>query len=218
MQFNDVVVEKAEAGCLYAYLSFENSMAKIGVYLANRNIRMPEPTRSQIRQFPFLAEVNPVIISNNILLPYLVAAIEDYFKNTFIALLRYSPKKLSILKNAKILPEDLDSIASNELTVFDAIVRTMSFQNVNKLCASFKQLDDRLDIYGILQKPYRRRKETFFKSLERIFSSRHSLIHQNQMVIDYLTADVERDVRYVREAIRRIYDGIQRHHRWRKIY
>lgn len=52
--------------------------------------RHPERKRKGIG-FPF--DLEPRTLANNLLAPFLVAAIEDYFKSTFVALLRYSNRK-----------------------------------------------------------------------------------------------------------------------------
>ncbi len=53
------------------------------------------------------------------------------------------------------MPEDLLAISNKELTVETAITKTMSFQNIGKICAYFRDLDTRLDLAGTLKKPYK---------------------------------------------------------------
>ena len=89
----------SESGCSLAFERFEASVSRAELYLSNR--RFPD----QFRAFPFadlLATYSPWILSNNLLLPFLVSVLEDYFKSTFVALLKYSARKESVFKSARL--------------------------------------------------------------------------------------------------------------------
>lgn len=201
--------EKDESGCFIAYRNFRNNIVTANIYLDSREIKFGiELTSEIIKDYPFIASIHPIIISNNILIPYIVSCVEDYFKSSYIALLKYSNKKISVLKNSRILPEDLLSISKGELTVEMAITKTMSFQNINKINSYFRDLDNSLDISGTLKKPFRRRKRSLFDSINNIFEQRHLLIHQNTVSSDYTTEKITKDINDVKEAIKRVYKKI----------
>ena len=206
---------KAEAGCYMAFSNFISSMAKAFIYLSDRETsHQIKVTSELIKNAPIIASMHPTIISNNLIVPYFVSCIEDYFKNTYVALLKYSDKKLGILKNARILPDDLLSISNNILTVEMAAAKTMSFQNIHKICAYFRDLDTKLDLAGTLKKPYKRRKKSLFDVLNNIFEQRHLLIHRNIMMIDYSRENAMKDLEDIRAAIERIYKKIIDTYNW----
>jgi hypothetical protein len=211
---------KAEAGCYMAYSNFTSSMSKAFIFLDNRETNhQVELTPELIKNVPFVAAMHPIIISNNLIVPYFVSCIEDYLKNTYIALLQYSDKKLGILKGSRILPDDLLSISNNQLTVEMAITKTMSFQNIHKICSYFRDLDTKLDLAGTLKKPYKRRKKSLFDTLNGIFEQRHLLIHRNIMIIDYSRENAVKDLEDIRAAIERIYKKLIDTYNWHdKIY
>lgn len=60
-------------------------------------------------------------------MPFLVAAVEDYFKSTFVALLRYAPKKASFLKGVRSQGDQLLAIADGKHTVEEQVVETLPF-------------------------------------------------------------------------------------------
>ena len=211
----DIERTNAEAGCYRAYSNFHNNEARVSIYIYNRDIKFePKLTSELIRDYPFIAEIHPLALSNNIVVPFIVSSIEDYFKSTYIALLKYSDKKLSVLKNSRILPEDLLSISNNEMSVETAITKTMSFQNINKINSYFRDLDTRLDISGTLKRPYRRRRKSLYDTLNEIFERRHLLIHRNIVTANYTTDEVIKDIENVRVAIKRVYKKIIDTYSW----
>jgi len=98
----------------------------------------------------------------------------------------------------------------------EAATKSMSFQNIGKISTYFKELDKRYDIHGVLRKPYRRRKETLYEAVERIFNQRHSLIHQANISTTYITEKAKKDVEDIEAAITRVYDMIITENKWSK--
>ena len=193
---------KAEAGCYQAFTNFENNLAKARIYTtyARFDVQMPP-----IGVIPAFDEANPIIISNNLVVPFLVSIVEEFFKSSYIAILRYSDKKIAILKNSRVFPDDLLAISEGSLSVEDAVARSKSFQNIEKIVSNFKDLNRLLDLRGTLKKPYRRRKESLYESIDKLFEQRHSLIHQNYIRIDYTNDKLERDIGNVKVSIERSY-------------
>ena len=48
--------------------------------------------------------MNPRLLPNNLLVPYVIAVWEEYFRATFAVVLKYSTQRRSVLKNAKLSP------------------------------------------------------------------------------------------------------------------
>ena len=150
--------------------------------------------------------------------PFLVSVIEDYFKWTYVALLQYSPKKTSVLKNARFSDDDWEAMSNKLLSAEETAARWMSFQDLQKISKHFKQLDRDLDIMGILKKPYRRRKESLYDGLQRIIEHRHLLIHRGTIFPPYLLEDIQKDLDIVEAAVKRVYDALLTRYRWDKTY
>src|ERR1019366_8747879 len=75
-----------------SYVGFNNAIIKANVYLESRNFKgtIAKETPSGL---DFMDELNPRLLSNNLLLPYVIAIWEDYFRSTFAAALKYSKGK-----------------------------------------------------------------------------------------------------------------------------
>src|ERR1700726_1135761 len=112
------------------------------------------------KAWPVISELNPEVFSNNIIVPYVVSMMEDFLRSTYIALLRYSEKKQSIFKNARLSGEQLTNISNGVLTVEGAVAEMMPFQRLSVVARHFKELDPKIDIAGALKRPFRRRKQT----------------------------------------------------------
>ena len=110
--------EPAQSGCHLAFQRFGANIITAMVYLQSRDFpqHKKEPTG-----LPWADDKNPWIISNNLQLPYFVALIEDYFKSTFIALLRYSENKSSFLKNSRLSSEHLAQISEGNKRIEESI-------------------------------------------------------------------------------------------------
>jgi hypothetical protein len=201
-----------ESGCHLAFERFGSNLIKADIYLMNRTF--PNKQWEQTGVLEFLDELNPRFLSNNLLLPYLVSVLEDYFKSTFIALLRYSPKKEMFLKGVRVSPENLAKISSQELSVEQAVAENLPFQRISAIGQHFKALDSKLDLAGALLKPYRRRKVSLFKSLDALTVRRHDFIHKGVMDITFNDADVKKALNDLEASVVRCYRRITDHYGW----
>ncbi|HEX7679523.1 MAG TPA: hypothetical protein VF713_15430, partial [Thermoanaerobaculia bacterium] len=81
----------AASGCHLAFNRFGTNLIKAAYYHSSRQFAremlMPSP------RFKAMLDFDPRALANNALVPYLVATLEDYFKSSFVAILRYSPRK-----------------------------------------------------------------------------------------------------------------------------
>lgn len=75
----------------------------------------------------------------NVYLSYLCSLIEEFFRATYIALLKYSDKKEKIL-NMKFFPYDMVDISEGLKTVEEVYARTLSFQNIKKWFQILRQI------------------------------------------------------------------------------
>ncbi|MBN1929192.1 MAG: hypothetical protein JW764_06590 [Chlorobiaceae bacterium] len=170
--------EPAQSGCHLAYQRFGANIISAMIYLESRDF--PQHKKEPIGLL-WVDNKNPWIISNNLQLPYFVALLEDYFKSTFIALLRYSDNKNSFLKNGRLSPEHLSQISEGNRRIEESITELMPFQNISTICKNFKQLDKSIDFASILREPFRRRKQSLFTSIEIMVDKRHNIIHRGMI-------------------------------------
>jgi hypothetical protein len=205
-------LQKAEAGCHQAYYRFCDNVETVQLLLRSaEDLGKGFPS---IRGMPELNIANPQTLLANMLVPFLVSVLEEYFRSTYIALLKYSAKRESITANARIGGDELVSVSRGELSFEEAVARTKSFQDIKRICQSFREIDSDLDIGGLLKKPYHRRKESIYETLERVISQRHKFIHMANIDPSYMQNQAKKDIRAVAIGIGRVYQGLIRHHKW----
>jgi hypothetical protein len=212
MRFDSTPPPPAASGCFLAFSRFGGNLIKAHLCHTSRSFpaRYPKPSK----RLGFLNDYDPRVIANNTLMPFVVAASEDYFKSTFIALLRYSPRREAFLKGFRLQGDQLSAIAAGGLSVEEQIAETLPFQNISAVCRHFSSLDPSLDLAGALRKPYRRRKLSLFDSIEALVVSRHDLIHRaliDTTLDDYRVDEILRDVE---AATTRVYKKITDHYGW----
>ena len=174
----------------------------------------------QSQQFPdhppgkwkVLQELDPRILANNTLVPFLVAAMEEYFKATFVALLRYSPRKETFLKGVRLQGDQLVRISDSETTIEDEVADSLSFQRPSAICKNFDALDPKLDLAGVLRKPFRRRKQSLLDSLEAVVVNRHEFIHRATLDMSLSDERITDTIYDLDSAMTRVYRRITSHY------
>lgn len=169
----------SESGTRLAYHRFG-----LNLITANTFFRSREFGKKQVpgkHQLWLDATSNPWIVANNLLVPFVVSIIEDYFRSSYVALLSHSEKRSGVVRAARYFPDQMVAIAEARKTVEEAIAEAQSFQNLGSVCQAIKSLDSRVDLAGALRKPYRRRKKTLYESLEALIEMRHPIVHRAQI-------------------------------------
>jgi hypothetical protein len=164
--------------------------------------------------WPQMRELNPEVFVSNVMSTYLVSALEDYFKSTYIALLTYSDRKASILKGIRLSGEQLSRISGGTLTVEEATAETLPFQRLAAIGRNFADIDPKLDVLAPLKRPYRRRKVNLLERLEYLITRRHALIHGMQLDIDLDREKLEAIIHDLTIGISRVYQQITSHFDW----
>jgi len=127
------------SGCYLSMRRFDWHLSRLERYLMTRSIpKTHESMEFAEKTWPVMSELNPEVFSNNVILPYVVGMMEDFLRSTYIALLRYSEKKQSILKNARLSGEQLTNISNGILTVEGAVAEMMSFQRLSAVARQSK--------------------------------------------------------------------------------
>ena len=201
-----------QAGCHVAFQRFGGNLIRADFYLKNRP-KLGKPW-SQTGVFDFIDQMNPRVVSNNLLLPYLVASLEDYFKSTFVALLKYSDKKPTFLRSARISGDRLAAVAEGTVGVEEAFAEGLPFQNMTAIVEHFRTLDSKLDLNGELRRPVKGRKLTLFESLEGLVALRHEFIHQARVASSFTDKLLARSINDLDTAVVRCYKRITKHYGW----
>lgn len=192
--------EPSAAGCHLAFSSFGSNLIRARKYFDNRNFGEKKEESTNLY---WLDRYNPKLLSNNFIITFLVSIFEDYWKSTFIALLKYSANKEAILKNGRISADRLVQISNGELSVEEGFSESISFARISNVCNQFKILDKKLDFAGLLRKPYRRRKKNLYDTLEEMTEIRNSIIHE-------ASSSIMLDEEYVKDSINILHDSIER--------
>ncbi len=199
------------SGCYLARWRFHNGLGRAHVYLINRKLEGPI-ARDKSSGFDFMDELNPRLLSNNLVVPYMVAVWEEYFRATFAACLRFSQQREAALKRAKLSHADLEKIAVGSRQIERSIAETFSFQRPTMIAENFRLLDQSLDIGGAIKKPYRGRKTTLFQTLETLIERRNELVHTGQLNLKLFDKELKLALSDFTEAVNRSYECIAKHY------
>jgi hypothetical protein len=202
----------AQAGCHLAFQRFGQNLIKADIYLECR--KFVQEQWKHIGKLEWLNQMNPRLLSNNLLLPYLISIIEDYFKSTFIALFKYSNRKETFLKGTRLASEHLSKVSSGECSIEEVIAETLPFQKILAICQHFKVLEPNLDLAGILRKPYRKRKKSLLESLEELVLQRHRFIHRGILDTSFDDRDAKMSLNDIETSVVRCYQRITDYYGW----
>lgn len=128
----------------------------------------------------FTKQLDPNRVLLNGLVPFLVAAIEHFFRECFEILLKYDSGARSILEeqNRKVSFSEASALVRSELTIERIASGWYSFQNLDSIQKAFKE------VFGIdVWKAIRRRKKIGKKmpilsdALANLIGARHGVVH-----------------------------------------
>ncbi|MDZ7650702.1 MAG: hypothetical protein U5K54_28165 [Cytophagales bacterium] len=191
--------EPSAAGCARAFSSFGSNLIRVRQYFDNRAFKREQKTSKHL----FLDRYNPRLFSNNLILPFIISVMEDFWKSTYVALLKYSENKEAILKTSRITADNLVLISQGDSSVEQAFADSMSFARISAVCNHYKSLDKQLDFASVLKKPYRRRKKNLFDTLEEVTEIRNTIIHE-------ASSPIILDDDYIKDVINVLHDSIER--------
>jgi hypothetical protein len=172
-------LSKLASGLFIARSSYHNSLIRPNVYLSSVESSFSELNDSV--GISFIDSMNPKIFSNNLLIPYLAATWEEYLKSSYIVLLKCTNNRERIFKGLKLSGTYLKDVSEGFITVEEAIADGLSFQRPKIVADNFKMIEDKLDIYSVLRKPYKNRKTSLFESIDEIITLRNEFVHSGRM-------------------------------------
>jgi len=205
------------SGCFIARWRFNNALMRAKIYLDFRELK-GDISKDKPSGFGFVDEMNPRLLSNNLLIPYVVAVWEDYFKSTFTAAFRYSTQRELALKRARLTHDQLEQIAAGSRSIERAVAETFTFQRPSAVAEYFKLLDPKLDIAGALRKPYRRRRISLYNSLESLVEGRHEFVHTGTINTGLFDAQLKKSLSDIEIAVDRAYEHIASHYGFTTCY
>lgn len=214
-KFDGPVRQKAEAGAYKAFGFFNSNVQRARHLIGFADLLNDRGYK--IQGIDFMDAHNPRVVTANIVVPFLVSAIEDYLRTLYIALLRYSDNRERIIQNARLQGAELAAIDRGELTVTEAVAKWMSFQDMQKVSAAYKELNPKYDLYGVLRRPYGRYKQSFWEHLNRLIAQRHDLIHRAEIATEYTPLQLKRDLDLTWKALWRVYQELIKVHQWQAV-
>lgn len=205
------LLDKAEAGCYYAADRLFNHFSDLKRAIAI----FPKDSEAE-KAISKIGVISANSINANVYTAYLCSIVEEYFRTTYIALLKYSNKKEKIMSSNKLFEHDLRMVLNGEESIEEAYARTLSFQNIEKICDNFRKLDQKLDISKPLKKSYHRRKESLYESVNRMLEHRHGIIHRLDFNNNYYSNNLSKDINDTIKIIKRVYNYLCEKYNWEK--
>lgn len=168
----------AERGIISIYNFLELKLAAIPTVLPKPYIVAPEGNKNLAT---LLREIDPSTYLYNAMLPYAIAAIEYFFSQVFIVMIRYDARAQSKIakENRRIYMEDVLGISRGEKTIEDLVAGWYSFQSLDGIHRAFADWLD-IDFWAMMRKRKRIRNRTIILSdaLRELIKMRHELIHR----------------------------------------
>jgi hypothetical protein len=128
----------------------------------------------------FSKQLDPRRVVYNALVPFLVAAIEHFFRESFEILLKYDDSARGILQeqNRKLSFAEAIAIERGELTIERVASEWFSFQNLGSIQKAFKEVFA-IDVWKAIRhrKKIRGRLPLLSAALENLIGARHGVVH-----------------------------------------
>lgn len=128
----------------------------------------------------FMKQFDPSRVVYNALVPFLVAVLEHFFRETFEILLKYDlhAQKTIENKNRKVSFSEARAIAEGELTLERVASGWFSFQNVDSIQKAYKEVHG-IDVLKVLRrrKKVRDRLPVLMDALMNLIGARHGVVH-----------------------------------------
>jgi hypothetical protein len=204
------------SGCYLARWRLHDSLMRAHLYLKSRKLE-GDAARDSPHPLLFLDEKNPRLLSNNLLIPFIIAVWEEYYRATFTAVLRSADKREVVLKRSRLNHTLLEKIAV-EKQIERAIAECFSFQRPSMIAENFKLIDPRLDLASPMRKPYRRRRFSLYDSIETLVEGRNAFVHSGEMDMSMFDKRLKIVLSDIVAAVDRSYEYIGAHFKFNPIH
>ncbi len=199
------------SGCFLARWRFHNSLGRAESYLMVRTLQ-GSIAGDKPSGLVYIDQLNPRLLSNNLLVPYMIGVWEEFFRATFTACLRYSKQREAALKRTRLTHSDLEKITIGSVGIERSIAETFSFQRPSSISETFKLIDPKLDLASSLRKPYRGRKINLYDSIEKLVEGRNQLVHSGHLNLKLFDKELKTVLGDLTEAVNRAYNSIAKHY------
>ncbi|RUO75439.1 HEPN domain-containing protein [Idiomarina seosinensis] len=197
------------AGCYLARWRLHNALIKPRIYLQQRGMTQPH-AKEEPTGIGFIDETNPRLFSNNLVLPYMFAVWEAYFRDSFISVLSSSNSREKALKKANLNVAQLEEVASSTVSVEQAVAEHFSFQRPRRISENFRMVASDLDLSSVLKKPYKRRKKSLYAEIDELVSARNEFVHTGSMNTKFTDKKLLRLISDIEAAVDRCYQEFGR--------
>lgn len=186
---------------------FNSAVLKPRIYLDLRNIT-GDIAREEPTGLPWLDDINPRILSNNMILPYLIGCWESYFRNSFISIVKYSDDiSAKALKNCRVSLEEYIKVIRGKANLESVLADSLSFQRPSIISENFRALNPKIDIATWLRKPYHKRRKSLFDSITEIVETRDIIVHTGITDISIFDKQIQSIIKDLIAAVDRVYRG-----------
>lgn len=207
MEFGGDAPSRLSCALYIARWVFHNAMIKPLIYLDTRKLT-GDIAREEPTGLPWMDELNPRVLSHNMLIPYIIACWESYLRQSYIAIMKYAdsiPEKA--LKSFRATPAELLEVVRKESDLAYILADSLSFQRPSIAAENFKQLNSRIDLKRWLSTPYHKRKKSLFDSITELVEIRDMIVHQGSMSQDFNEKKIRMIMDDLAVSADRIYDG-----------
>jgi hypothetical protein len=201
------------SGCFIARWRFHNALGRARVYLTSRKFQGTIALEAS-SGLDFMDELNPRLLSNNFLLPYVVAIWEEYFRSTFAAALTYTKDREAVLRRARLSHEHLEQVILESQLIARVVADSFSFQRPSSIAEAFRLLDRKLDLAAAMRKPYRRRRTSLFDSIEALIEDRNRFVHTGRTNLKFFDTELNSALSDIEVAVNRAYECVAAHYRF----
>ena len=140
----------------------------------------------KVSDIAFMNDINPRFLVNSLLVTYYVSIWEGYLADSYIAIVRHAGLEKAEGIKLQLGCDDLADLTAAGIAVEEVLARRLSFQRPSVAARNFHSIDRSLDIAGALKRPYRRRKEALFDTIDGYVDLRNEIAHTGRCGI-YLT-------------------------------
>lgn len=187
-----------EKRCGLVYNRMKENIGRIK--LVGREI--PAEVKPILKEFDILS-FNENVIINNLLVPFLVASLEDFLRSFFISYIESQSDVLGLIyeQKGKLEYATVRDLLGGKVTLAECEANNYSFQNLNSANSAFRQYV-RVDLYNIWnrQKKYGGRIYMVLEVLQELLILRHRIIHEAYIKSDMSKNDVAKYTKFVEYA------------------
>jgi len=197
---NDIPkLSPSEKACGFTYIDFQHNLNRASMAVSD----ISERTQKMMELSEWYATLDVGIVRNNTLLPFLIASLESFLKEFFIAYLETHPdvQKKIYEKKSKIEYSELKKLLIGEKTLAELEADNYTFQNLYSANNAYKNYID-VDIFKILdkRKKVKNQSRVVRDVVVEMLDLRHRIIHAAYIDISLDRSRMERYVSYTRKA------------------